>query len=724
MNTSHSSAARIDDPLLYRTVPSLLDRACHNYPNLKALNHWRRKTWQSWSTSDLRRAAEETALGLQRLGLTKGDPIALVMHNDVDFAIADLGTLLAGSVNVPIDLTQTIENILYILRQVEAPMLVVSNLELLYQLMPYFWEVPMLRTVVVADVPEEWDEARSGMLATEEATGTQGGGDAGREGLRPESVEHFDSVGESNSPFTAPPPLSLSASPSSPQSCLQFPHFLYKTHPYHPCPVLFPPFLQVFSLEELREWGRQAWSEERAQRLRHAIAPQDLATIIYIAGETKRPRGVMLTHENITVNVLATFSSYPHLQAGPDEVALLFLPLTHIFARVFLYGHLAWGHSIYFSDPNHLVKHLRRVKPTILITVPRLLEKIHERILERQHHHSRFDRRVLTWAIKLAAEFDLNHPPQGLYRLQWQLANRLVFGKWRDIFGGRLRACICGGAALSGELVTLFSAAGVPVYQGYGLTETSGVLCYNRDGQNRAGTVGIPIPGVEIALAADQEILVRSPVVMQGYFRDPTATQAALEDGWLHTGDFGTLSTDGFLTITGVKKPLFKLSTGKYASPLPLENELMQSPMVNHAVTIGANHKFCAMLVFANTVALSAQAQDWGIEFNQPGWLHHPRILSHYQNLIDAANCHLPYWSTVRKFILIDAELSQANGLLNPDGSVNRMAVWKQFAGEIRELYGEGQRGRQSDGETRGREDAGRGEGFACPVYARSLMGH
>jgi long-chain acyl-CoA synthetase len=150
----------------------------------------------------------------------------------------------------------------------------------------------------------------------------------------------------------------------------------------------------------------------------------------------------------------------------------------------------------------------------------------------------------------------------------------------------------------------------------------------------------------------------------------------------------------------------------------------MQSPMVNHAVTIGANHKFCAMLVFANTVALSAQAQDWGIEFNQPGWLHHPRILSHYQNLIDAANCHLPYWSTVRKFILIDAELSQANGLLNPDGSVNRMAVWKQFAGEIRELYGEGQRGRQSDGETRGREDAGRGEGFACPVYARSLMGH
>lgn len=645
--------------ILNRTLPSLLDGAYSPITGDRTLNQWRKGSWQSFSTDAFRRAVEEFALGLETFGLHQGDRVALMMHSDVGFAIADLGTLLAGLVNVPIDLTQTIENILFILQEVEAPLLVVSNLDLLNQILPYLWEVPTLKTVIVAEVPDNW-----------QAEQTLGG-----------KVSALDTA----LPIPAP------------EACLQIPHLLCEVQPQPLCPpVPMPQALGVCSLAEVRRWGRQQWTAQAVQALGDAIAPADLATIIYIASETKRPKGVMLSHENISANVLAAFSSYANLQTGPNEVALLFLPLTHIFARVFLYGHLAWGHSIYFSDPNHLIKHLRRVKPTFLITVPRLLEKIHERILDHAHHLSRFDRRVLLWATKLATRFDPSQPPQGLYRWQMQLAERLVFAKWREVFGGRLKACICGGAALSADLVRFFSAAGVTVYQGYGLTETSGVLTYTREGHNRPGTVGLPIPGVEVALAPDQEILVRAPFLMQGYYHDPTATAAALTpDGWLHTGDLGELGPDGFLTITGVKKSLFKLCTGKYVSPRPLEEELMASPLVSQATTVGANRKFCAMVIVPNWAALRRQAQSWELDTTQPDWWHHPRITTLYQSLIDIANCHLPYWATVRKFALVEQS--------------------EELAEVVEKLYGEG-RGDEGDRE-------GGGEGESCPVYARSLMG-
>ena len=706
----------IDEPnrqWLHQTIPSLLDRACGPLNHPKALNQWVEGAWQSWSAQQLCRAAEELALGLQHLSVQPGQRIGLVMQSDITFAIADLGTLLAGVVNVPIDLTQTIENILFILQQVEAPVLVVSNLELLYQLMPYFWDVPALRAIIVADVPSDWPAVRQELLGN-------GGAVTPEQSPRPTAEDGtVSSPGVASSPASPWPP---------PQACLHLPQFLCDSSVQGPCPVVFPQCLQVYALDEVRGWGRQGWSRERGQELRHRVAAQDLATIIYTAGPTQRPRGVMLSHENMTANVLAAFSSYPNLATGPAEVALLYLPLTHIFARVFLYGHLAWGHSLYFSDPNHLVKHLRRVKPTILITVPRLLEKIHDRIVDRQSHLKRFEQRVLGWALQVAGRFDMNQPPQGLEKLQWQLADRLVFRQWRDLFGGRLRACICGGAALAGDLVTFFTAAGVPVFQGYGLTETSGVVCYNRGADNRAGTVGVPIPGVTIAVGDDQEILVRGPVVMQGYYRDAAATRACRDEaGWLHTGDLGTISADGFLTITGVKKPLFKLSTGKYVSPLPLEQALMQSPLVTQAVAVGLNRKFCGMVIFPNLTALSRQAEAWGIDVSHPDWLHHPRLLAQYQTLIDSANCYLPYWSTIRKFALVAADLSPVSPGRQGDHSINRMAVWQQFAEEIGRLYGNPDP-RQPQGlaaapfPTRLVETP-KGA-TACPVHGRSLVGH
>ncbi|GAB4371691.1 MAG: AMP-dependent synthetase/ligase [Elainellaceae cyanobacterium] len=659
---------------LGQTLPSLLDRACDRYPNAQALNQWQNRRWQPLSNTDFRTAVEEFSLGLLALGLQRGDRVALIMHSDLSFCIADLGSLLAGLVNVPIDLTQTIENIAFILEHAAAKTLVISNQDLLFQVMPYLTEVQSLQQVVVADVPANWEQVRLELMK-------QWG-----EGIQPTNEALNEALNE------APDEPLLNPS----ETCLYIPQLLTEPHSEPSSLRSLPQGVQLLSLNNVQEQGRSQWTAERVNQLRAAIAPQDLATILYIASETKRPKGVMLTHENISANVLAAFSSYPGLETGDQEVALLFLPLTHIFARVFLYGHLTYGHSIYFSDPNHMIRHLKTVKPTILITVPRLLEKVYERILDHGQQLKPFDRAVLFWSIKIGQRYAIGQDFSKLYRFRLRVADRLVFAKWRSVFGDRLKALICGGAALNPDLARLFSAAGIPVLQGYGLTETSGVLCYNREPYNRPDTVGIPIAGVELTLAEDKEILVKSPFVMQGYYRDRQATEQAITpEGWLHTGDLGEISSDGFLKITGVKKSLFKLSTGKYVSPLPLEQTLNQSPFVAHAVTVGANQKFCGMLIFPNLDKLQAEATNLGLEpfdYSSKNQFHnlvlqHPCVIALYQSLIDAANCHLPYWSTVRKFKLVAAPVTIENGLLHSDGTIDRRQVLAQFASEIESLY-------------------------------------
>jgi long-chain acyl-CoA synthetase len=669
---------------LGRTLPSLLDEACDRHPNPHALNQWHHHHWQPLSTLEFRDAANRFALGLLSLGVQRGDRLALIMHSDIAFCIADLGSLLAGAVNVPIDLTQTIENILFILKHTAAKILIISNLDLLYQVMPYLSEAPTLKTVIIAEVPEDWPQVRAQLL-------------------------------------NSPPPILSSEILDSREECLQVPHLL-EGHPHPPLPGLPTP-LNLLSLAEVSEQGQESEAEIHLQQLRSALHPQDLATIIYIASETKRPRGVMLSHENISANILAAFSSYPHLETGDHEVVLLFLPLTHIFARAFFYGHLHYGHSIYFSDPNHVARHLRTVNPTFLITVPRLLEKVHERILEQGRRLPKFERAVFVWALKLAQRYRLEQPPHQLYRLQLRLADRLVFERWRAGFGNRIKAVISGGAALRADLAQQFTAAGIPILQGYGLTETSGVLCYTRGAYNRAGTVGVPIPGVDMALATDGEILVKSPFVMQGYFGDPEASQTAIDaKGWFHTGDLGEITAEGFLRIVGVKKALFKLSTGKYVSPLPLETELNQSPLVAQAVVVGVNQKFCGLLIFPQVAALQDVLAPMDVDLNTAAGWQHPCVLAQYQALVDAANCHLPYWATIRKFRLIQAELTGEQGLLDPNGCLNRQQVWQTFAAEIDALYGLEAEVLVSDPDPAVPGlDCLAAPSADCPVYARSL---
>lgn len=670
-------------PILGYTLPSLLYRGCDRYPNSHAFNQWQTNTWHSHSNQELRTAAEELALGLLTKELNRGDKVALLMHSDVNFCLADFGSLLAGLINVPIDLTQTLENISFILRHCEAKVLIVSDLDLLAQIIPYLGNAPYLQTVIVVNLPPDWEEKRTQLLTC----GIEEFGIRSSE-FRVNQLKATSSNLASNQ--VNGKKITTNYKLKTPNSsCLCIPMLLCQARPELSCPEL-PLCIQLSSLDEVRAKGKELWSEERIQELRWQISPQDLATIVYIAGDTGQPKGVMLSHENITADILTTFQSISNLKSGATETVLSFLPLTHIFARALIYGHISYGHSIYFSTPNRAVRDFKTVRPTLVATVPRLLEKIYQKILDRGGKLKGIKREVFNWALKLAQNYQLGQSIKLFSALQLKLADLLVFAQWRKPFGGRLKYFICGGAALKGELANILSAAGMTVLQGYGLTETSSVVCCNRNGFNRAGTVGLPIAGVKIAIAPDGEILVKAPYVMQGYYKNPTATKAVLdENGWLHTGDLGNLDSEGFLTITGSKKDLFKLSTGKYVTPQPLEERVKQSSLVQHAVVVGMQKKFCGMLIFPDLERLQERAKTLNLALSLKELLQQPEIIALYQTIIDEANELLPIWSKVKGFRLIDPNSAMARELLQSKGKINRSQVHEILATEIEALYGE-----------------------------------
>jgi long-chain acyl-CoA synthetase len=785
-NQVYKAPPNSGEVVLGRTLPSLLDEACDRTPNSRALNQFTETGWQPLSNHEFRTAAAELALGLLDLQLEAGDRIALLMHSDVNFCIADMGSLLAGLVNVPIDLTQTIEHIIFILQHTEAKALIISNLDLLSQIIPYLQNATHLKTVIVADLPIEWHQ--------EDDTVTGGRGDSETR-LKDSLIRFAETTVEKLSSSTV-----LPASPDSGNTLAVLSHHLHpslhplrspsETSPRHRVP-LSPR--QVFSLAEIRSQGRTKNSEFSFQELNSKLIANDLATIIYIPGVTGEPQGVMLTHENLSANALAMFTGIPDLGLGTEEIVLSFLPLTHVFARVLAYGHINYGHSIYFSNSSRVLKHLKEIKPTIFATVPLLLEKIYHKLLEagekkqiqsQKETHTRvklprpnitlssfnfsprwlrktslatwreatvrlsktgrtikthllsprnaislrqfylpLSQSMLSWAIKIAQKYELGKIPQRRYALMLKLADRLVFSQWRAVFGGNIKYLISGGATLKAEITNLFAAAGIKILQGYGLTETSSALACNRGQFNRAGTVGVAIAGVEITIAADGEILTRSPYITQGYYKNPQATQHLIDtQGWLHTGDLGEVTSDGFLKITGLKKSRFKLSTGKYVTPQPIESRLEKSPLVTKAVTIGADCKFCAMLIFPNLDNLQQQALSIGIDLPIEELFKHPCILALYQALVDEANCHLPHWSTVKKFRLINAKLTVEDGLLTINQEVNRAKVLEVFAQEINAIYEDKRMQRRENVTIEKIDDSCPvNQTFSCPAFAQSL---
>lgn len=456
-----------------------------------------------------------------------------------------------------------------------------------------------------------------------------------------------------------------------------------------------PEGVQWLSIQTVRNRGTRILENDpaRVDRAIREIQPNDLASIVYTSGTTGEPKGVMLTHQNISCNALTSFAELKDIVPGEKgEVVISFLPLSHIFARTLWYGVLGYALTIYFTKPDTLGEDLKFVKPTVFATVPRVLEKVYGRILEKITTLTGMRKRLVNWSLDVAGEFEYGKKQKSGQKLQLGLANKLVFRKWRAALGGRVKYIIAGGAALNGELTNLFGAAGVNILQGYGLTETSPVISFNRPKRNRAGTVGEALPGIEIAIAEDGEILTRGPHVMKGYYKNPDKTAEVINpQGWFHTGDVGELSDEGFLRITDRKKDLFKLSTGKYVMPQPLENRLSTHPLIEQAVVVGPGQKYCGALLFIEQGALRIFASSRGLNEDIPieRLIAHPKILTRYQELIDLANEGMDHWSTIKHFRLMADHLTIENGMLTPTLKIKRRNVHERFETDIRELYSE-----------------------------------
>jgi len=450
--------------------------------------------------------------------------------------------------------------------------------------------------------------------------------------------------------------------------------------------------------QPVREFGEieQRIGDRRSSEIKtllEQVSANDLATIIYTSGTTGVPKGVMLSHENLTFDAVTSFSGMSDYRRGPGgESGLSFLPLTHVFARALYYGFIESGTRIAFSSPDTVGDDLRELRPTIFASVPRVIEKVYARFLERGATLAQPKRALFQWALNLARRYRIGESPRGLYRLQLRLADRLVFEKWREGLGGNVAYVICGGAALSGELANIFAAAGIRILQGYGLTETSPVIAFNRPTINRAGTVGVPIPNVEVRIGEDGEIMTRGPHVMLGYYRDPERTAEAIDlDGWFHTGDIGEFDDDGFLRITDRKKDLFKLSTGKYVMPQPLEHRLAAEPLVDQAVVTGAGMRFCTALIFPSESALRTLAGTYGLDTDLPleTYFGNPRVVNRFQEIVDKANRGIDRWSTIKRFTLMAEPLTVESGLLTPTMKVKRSLLGERFGEQIDAMYEE-----------------------------------
>lgn len=423
-----------------------------------------------------------------------------------------------------------------------------------------------------------------------------------------------------------------------------------------------------------------------------ATAPDDIATLIYTSGTTGEPKGVMLTHNCIISNVI---DAGEHYDFSIRDTPLSVLPLSHIFERSAMYLYIYNGMQVHYAESiDKVPENLAEVKPTIFVGVPRIFEKVYAKAKLKSAQAGGVMEKMFDWAIEVAKSHALTveHKkpvPFGL-KLKHAIADRLVYKKLRRFFGGRLRACITGGAALPDEIYLIFNGAGIPVMQGYGLTETSPVLTTNNPRNSRLGSVGKPIRNVQVRTAADGEIEATGPGVMLGYYRKPEATREAFtEDGWFRTGDIGRIDEDGYLFITDRKKELFKTSGGKYIAPSPIEQMLRSSRFVSQAVLAGNERKYAAALIVPNFEMLESYAKHKGYDdLKTPAdFCRDPRIADLFERQIAKVTAGLSRFETVKKFALLEREFSVERGELTPTLKVKRRVIDENYKDVIDRLY-------------------------------------
>lgn len=419
----------------------------------------------------------------------------------------------------------------------------------------------------------------------------------------------------------------------------------------------------------------------------HAVRPDDLATIIYTSGTTGEPKGAMLLHSNIASNVEASLQV---MKLTPEDTCLSFLPLCHIFERMAgLYAMLQGGVTIAYAQSQDTVgADALEVRPTLLCGVPRFYEKVYGRVMEAADGFPPIRRALFDWGLgvgrRAARAFLSGTKPDAWTSLQAGLADRIVHSKIRARVGGRLRFCISGGAPLNPGVMEFFYAIGIPVYEGYGLTETSPVICLNPAHRPKPGHVGPPIPGVEVKIAGNGEILTRGPHVMKGYYNAPEATDRALAGGWFHTGDVGELDADGYLRITDRLKEIIVLAGGKKVAPQPIENRLKSNEWIAEAVLIGEKRPYITCLVVPDFAKVKALVPDAN---GGSGLSGHPKVIEAVKAAIDGVNADLARFEQIKRFSLLERELTQEAGELTPSLKIKRRVVDERYAKQIEGLY-------------------------------------
>ena len=567
--------------------------------------------WRSLTHRELEERVRRAGLALQRLGVRRGDRVAILSENRPGWLVADFACLAVGASDVPLYPTLPARQLAYILKDSGAVAIFVSTAPQLAKIAEIRHELPALRHVVAMD-----PDAR-------------GPG--------------------------------------------------------------------VLGLAELYAMGAEADGDGAAARFKAdalAARPDDVATIIYTSGTTGDPKGVMLTHDNIWSNVVSVLESF---SVGPGDATLSFLPLSHIFER--MAGHFLMFHAgatIHYAESIDTVPaNLMEVGPTIVTSVPRLYEKMYARVLETALAGGPIKKRIFFWAKEVGERW-ADHRLAGravptLLSQQYALAQRLVFAKLKARTGGRIRFFVSGGAPLPADIAKFFFAAGLPILEGYGLTETSPVICVNLMERVRIGTVGPPIHGVEVRIAADGEILTRGRHVMRGYFNKPEATREALDaDGWFHTGDIGELDAEGCLRITDRKKDLIVTAGGKKVAPQPIEQLVKHNKYVANAVMLGDRRKFCIMLVVPNFDQLERWAVYKQLAFaNHRGLIRLPEVQAKMEREVYKMLGDLAAYETPKKILVLEHDFSIENGDLTPTLKVRRRVVEKRYQRQIDALYAE-----------------------------------
>jgi long-chain acyl-CoA synthetase len=597
---------------IFTSIPDMLRQNASRFHDRSALK-FRKMGSAAFVTltyADYYQRALMAARGLMKMGVKRGERVAILSENRAGWVIADMGILCAGGVTVPIYPTNTPEHIQYMVNHSGARIVFVSGKFQYSKLLSVRETMPGLELIV--------------------------------------SFERF----------------------------------------------LGDPKLPIITFYQLSEIDTPIVPEEKKEieAIIDTVSPGDLLTLIYTSGTTGIPKGVMLTHNNVLSNITYLTEQSGSLTAEND-VLLSFLPLSHILERTAgYYMTIRNGALMAFADSIEKVpENMLEIKPTIMVSVPRLFEKIYHRIYDNAHEMPAFKRTIFHWAIEVGKQYVqekyIQKRATTSVDMKYSLAERLVFSKIRARFGGRMKLFCCGGAPLDKTINQFFWIIGIPIFEGYGLTETSPAVAFNNFEHVRFGSVGFPLKGTEIKIAADGEILVKGPQVMPGYYNNPDATAEVLHDGWFATGDIGTLE-DGFLTITDRKKELIVTAGGKNIAPQPVENAFKMDKYICSVFVYGDRKPYLTALIVPTVERLFEFAKEHHIHYYElEDLVKHDQVQKHFEQRVADINRQLPQYETIKKFELLAHDFSISGGELTPTLKLRRKFIYEKYKHNIEDMY-------------------------------------